>query len=748
MAAMRSSAYGLPALFCVTIFLSAGLLFSVQPMVARMLLPRFGGAAAVWNTCLVFYQTVLLVGYVYAHLLDQRVRPRMQVAIHLGLLLVAAAALPLTVSSGATDPGAPVSSLLLALIPAVGLPFLALSGTSTLLQAWFSRSGHGAARDPYFLYAASNLGSMLALAAYPLWIAPGLGVTDQTLGWAGGYTALIGLLGVAGYLATRHPEIATAISPGSSAATTRLKPARRARWVGLAFVPSSMMMAVTLHITTDIAPLPLLWVVPLALYLLGFIVAFARLPARLLRAASLAAVPVLFVVLFYLLSHVAQPMWRAVSLHSLALFLTATVFHGLLAADRPAPEHLTEFYLWISVGGALGGVFNALIAPVAFDSLLEYPLILTVALVVLAVRGRPGRRALTIDLGLSGLIAAACWWLVVQWAPGDWDVSGLSDSLGLNLFATRATLAYGVVLLACAALAIGRRAPALALSLLVVIGLCGLDDAQSSGEVFRQRSFYGVLSVTDDADGTCRHMMHGKTPHGRQHRHPGQRQTPRGFYNRYSPIGDIFAERSGPDSGPPVAVVGLGTGTLAAYGQAGQSMTFYELDPHVIELAQTPEWFTYLSDSPAAIEVIAGDARLSLESAPDAAFELLVVDAFSSDAVPFHLLTREAIALYLRKLTPTGVLAVHTTNRYVDIDQVVARLGQDARLQVRKSQWSGRDGCSRIYTQWVMLARASTDFGGLAESTDWTPVTIEEHVPVWTDDYASLLSVLSWSGRW
>jgi len=672
------------AVFCAAVFLSAALLFAVQPMAAKMLLPLFGGAPNVWNTCLLFYQAVLLLGYLYAHGVARRLSPRAQAAVHLVLLAVVTAfLLPIEVSrelDGAIV-SSPLSALLSRLLVHVGLPFFVLAGTGTLLQAWFARTSHPDAGDPYFLYAAGNLGSMLALIAYPTVLEPSLGVAEQSRLWALGFGGL-GLL-IAGAAATMQTGDAAVTAKPTAAEP--LTSRRRAGWLLNAFIPCAVMMGVTLYLTTDIAPVPMLWVLPLGLYLLGFIVAFARVPEGVLAAAGALMAVAVAGALAHLITEQELPTWGALSLHCGACFLVAVVFHGRLATDRPPTAHLTEFYLWISAGGALGGVANALLAPVLFDSLIEYPL-----------------------------------WLILALAAviSPWRHAGPTRSLAL-----------AVVL--CLVLVESRR-----------------DDDRDRGVIFRHRSFFGVLTVADDADGECRHLLNGTTPHGRQFRDPVRALEALSYYHRRGPIGDVFTHFSGPLAKPEVGLVGLGAGALAAYGEPGQRVTFYELDPHVADVASDPTLFTYLEDCKAHLEIVLGDARLRLADARDAQYGILVIDAFSSDAIPMHLITREAVALYLSKLAPDGILAIHISNRYLRLRGVVARLAEDAGLHLRRQQIKVKDGCRESYMEWVIMARDLAHFGSLLESDWWEEVPVDDTVRLWTDDFSDIAGVMRWTGTW
>lgn len=741
----------LPILFSVAVFLSAFLLFLVQPMVGRMLLPLFGGAAAVWNTCLVFYQALLLLGYLHAHALSRRVRLERQWLVHGAILLVVLLTLPLRLSRHATsfDSWSPAAAVLWRLVTTVGPAFFALAGTGTLLQSWFSRSDHPSASDPYFLYAMSNLGSMLALLSYPFLVEPRLGLGAQGRDWAWSFAVLAGLTILCGWLVARS-ERERAATTARDEAPGAIPWRRRLEWAALVFVPTSLMMGGTLYLTTDIAPVPLLWIGPLSLYLLGYILAFARLPRSIVAGAGALAGPTVMLLLFFLLSEMRYPTWAAFALHLGALFLVAVTWLGKLAATRPARAHLTEFYLWISVGGMLAGVFNALLAPLLFKTAAEYLLVLIVAVSLMhRVRRRPGvpevplsAKALVAEIAVAAVLGLLCAWLVSTPAPlSRVDLTALGNLIDFPRWRVTTLLTYAIPVGLCLVCYLLGRALAFALALAAVAWICTLDNEAGQHFVRRERSFFAVLAVTDDPEGDCRHLLNGRTPHGRQFLDPAQRTTPLAFYLEEGPVGDLFRELHRSGRVGDVAVIGLGTGTIASYGRAGQRMTFYEIDPAVVRIARDPSLFTYISDSKAAVDTVLGDARLKLAEAAPGRYDLIAVDAFSSDAIPTHLLTREALALYLEKLTPRGLIAIHISNRYVDLTGLTARLAADGGLAMRVQTWGGGDGCGRFSTRWVVMAREEKDLGELA--TAWQPVMLPADAPLWTDEYTNLAALLS-----
>jgi hypothetical protein len=731
----------------VTLFVSAALLFLVEPMFAKMALPLLGGSAAVWTTCLVFYQVTLLAGYAYAHGLMKLMGIRGQVAVHAAVLLVSLALLPVHVPSGWTPPAQPdpVWWLLRLLVVAVGLPFFALSATTPILQKWFSRSGHPLSGDPYFLYAASNAGSMLGLLSYPFVLEPLLRLSDQSRIWTCFYGLF--LLLAAGCILwvwrSPHKDFVLESTPppdprmeaGTAQKTENLTPRQRFRWVAFAFVPSSLMLGVTSALTTDIPAIPLFWVLPLALYLLSFVLVFARKP-RLSRVWLIRRMPFLILAAALPLCLKSVLPFALLFLIDLAtLFVVALVCHGELARSRPDPLHLTEFYLWVSVGGVLGGAFNALLAPVIFRTVVEFPIALVLAALLrppIDVREENSRaRRLDYFLPLAlGLAVAA----------------GIS---GLQAKGVPPGRVYNLIIFAPSALfclRFGRRPRRFALGLAALI-LASQVYAGPFGHILHnERSFFGVYHVANDAGKNCRVFLHGGTVHGVQSLDPRRACEPLAYYTRSGPIGQVFKALQGSPAENNVAVIGLGAGAIACYHQPGQQFTFYEIDPTVLHIAQNPRYFTYLSDCGASARVVLGDARRSLRNAPAGSYGMMVLDAFSGDSIPAHLLTREALALYLSKLAPYGVLAFHISNRYLDLHGVLAGLAQDAGLacltniDTQVSENESREG--KFPSWWVVMARKSDDLEALWSDPRWSVLPAVPGSKVWTDDFSNIVSVL------
>lgn len=708
-------------LYALALFASAFLAFWIQPLFAKLVLPRYGGSPAVWTTASLFFQVMLLAGYLYAHLLA-RVALRAQLALHALVVSVAMVTLPLNVA--AIDAGsAPVLSLLAVLAVSLGVPFFALSATAPLLQQWFSRTGHPHASDPYFLYSASNAGSLMALVAYPLVFEPLLGLRQQTLAWSAACGVFAALLLMCGAGAWRRHT-----SPETSASAITVAPLSwriRMRWLLLAFAPSSLMLGVTQHITSEIAAAPLLWLVPLTLYVLTFVLVFARrqvIPSRAVERVQ----PMLVIVLAlaWPLNHHTS----VLALHLAVFAVTALMCHGELARTRPAVGHLTAFYLWIAVGGAAGGAFNALVAPVAFDSVLEYPLALALAC---ALR-RPSPQGATAlwSVPLPALALAAGF--AVLYATGfrpftysAWSAIVYLQVIGLVLYVTH------------------RKPVQFALALLVV--LLATPIVHLAERVLeRHRSFFGVHSVL--LDDKFHVLMHGITIHGAQRIDPERRLIPTTYFHPDSPVAQLFSVLGRGDALRRVAVVGLGVGTLACHRAPGREFTFYEIDPVVVRLAQDPRYFSFLSGCAPNAPIVLGDGRLTLARAPDAAYDLIVMDSFASDAIPVHLVTREALALYLTKVSERGIVLFNVTNQYMDIVPVLARLARDAKVAAvvpgPRFDIALDDRLAALPSMWVAIARDPQRLAPLIAEEYWIPIPEPPSGRVWTDDFSNVLSAL------
>jgi hypothetical protein len=856
-----------PLLFAVTLFVSASLLFMVQPMVGKMVLPLLGGSPAVWNACMVFFQALLLLGYIYAHWLSTRFAPRRQWPLHLLVLMLPVAAMGLAVALGprhapiaiverlapSGEGSSPVLSVLAILAIAIGIPFFVASTSAPLLQKWFAFTGHPSARDPYFLYAASNAGSLISLLGYPLFIEPYLSPPGQAWLFAGGFVLLVGVIFVCGRAAANPIGVPPPQRPiggkpptaggageagGPAVAVVRHEPPptwpRRLKWVTLAFVPSSLMLGVTFHMTTDIASIPLLWVIPLALYLITFIVAFSntsifswigdlfaaggRPAAAAVRSArtdtfrmvlgNLAPVMILLLV-FLMISRVSPGTGIELLLYLATFYAVALMCHYELARDRPSPQYLTEYFIWMSVGGVLGGLFNSIIAPLVFPLAYEFPLALVIACllvprltdepeppkVVAAKAGvavaatteadasdlwagglgaglfrrflkradRDARTALVLDIVFPVLVGVA-FWLLTTMPDRVWFVElvkSIALSLTISAQTVLAILVYAIPVMACFFFV--DRPLRFALSVAAILGVHYFKERDRE-IIHTDRSFFGILKVEEYAQYV--RLVHGTTLHGTQIREYyllkadspipfgsfspwdvvllegaikawDPTQEPLTYYHRTGPVGAMFRElrtrKGGAEAKSHVAMVGLGTGSVSCYALPGQKLTFYEIDPAVRRIVEEP-WkvmnpdevkkgaepalgpFTFVKDARnrgAEIDFRMGDARLVLDKDRDRKYTLLLVDAFSSDAIPVHLLTKEAVQMYLDRMTDDGILALHISNKYVRLEPVVAKIAEELGLTALVWNDDGERRPGKTPSSWCVLARKPEHLGGL-----------------------------------
>lgn len=723
------------SVFACALGLSALLMFVVQPMIGRALLPLLGGAPAVWTTTMLFFQAALLLGYGWAHGAARWLPWRAQVGLHLALLGAGLVTLPFSTVEATPVTGAGIEpALWLAgfLTVTVGLPVVALSATAPLLQGWLSRTGD---RDPYPLYAASNVGSLVALLAYPVVIEPFVGVAAQAKAWRVGYGLLLAAIAACAWVAHRRGAGAP-VSQAAEAPAAPLEAGQVARWLALSAVPVCLLLGVTTHITTELTSAPLLWIAPLAVYLVTFILAFddrrgAAWARRGSAALMLLAAPLVLVVAV----DAAPPLWAALPLDLAVLFAGGVACHGRLAKERPPVQHLTAFYLCVAAGGVVGGLLCAIVAPLVLTRVLEYPLAVAAACLLRpAPAPARARRGLALDLawpaavgalaaGVDALLRAAPALDAALRAP---DLARLRMVL---LFAPAALLAH--------AASRSPRRHALALSALLLGGL--LVEGAHGQAVHGERSFFGVLRVTISPDGGQRWLVHGGTVHGAQWLDPARQDEPLGYYHREGPCGDLVAAWRASGAGGRVGVVGLGVGALAAHAAPGEDWTFFEIDPAVERLARDPALFTFLDRCQASWRVVGGDARLSL--AGSGSHGLLFMDAFSGDAVPAHLLTEETFDLLAKALAPGGLLAFHVSNRYLTLEPVVARAAARAGLVARTRLDHGDARAGRSASRWIALARTDEELGALRGDPEWRPLPADGAAP-WTDDHANLLGAL------
>lgn len=719
----RDNAVGIrlapPWLFAVAVFSSAALVFLVEPMVARMVLPRLGGSSAVWNTSLAFFQAALLVGYAYAHAL-QRVRSlKAQMLTHLAVLAVAALVLPLRISEvfGPPSVDQPAFWLLGVLAVSVGAPFAALSATAPLLQAWYARL-NADGRDPYALYAASNLGSLLALLAYPVLVEPMLRLKVQAGTWSLGYGAFA-ILVVALIAVSRR---ARAAEPPPAEAGEPVLWRERLVWIGLAAATSNLLLGVTAHITQDVASAPFLWVIPLALYLLSFVIAFQARPAIPPRVALwLQAAFVPFAAALY--SLLSAPWLYQLGANLGAFFFTALVCHQTLSARRPAPGRLTDFYLSMSLGGVIGGAFNAFLAPMIFNAVWEYPIVLG-----LACLGRPWGRG-RLDVWGWGALASATITIGVLLTPKINQMTTIIMLLavagGAAFLLRRRGLLYAMVVLAL-----------------------GLTSYQQLFKGHREayRSFFGeiqLVRVPAPVFGVVKIMVHGSTLHGAQAQNPAQKCIATTYYGPGTPIAQAIRVTQARTSGMVMGAVGLGAGTVATFTRPADDLRFFEIDPLVVRIALDPSKISFVKGcAKGHVSVTLGDARLSLEKVPDKTYDLLLIDAFSSDSVPTHLLTVEAIRTYLRVIKPDGVVLLHLSNRNLELEGPAAASVREAggAPLVQDYYTTATSPYVESGAQAILFAHDRKALRPYEEKDAWVAPTL--HARAWTDDYVNVFGAL------
>ncbi|MBV8172607.1 MAG: fused MFS/spermidine synthase [Candidatus Eremiobacteraeota bacterium] len=731
------------AIYASALFVSAALMFLVQPMFAKALLPLLGGAPAVWNTCVVFYELILLAGYWYAFVLQRRLGLNAQIGVHIAIVLAAVAFLPLRVLTPFPPPTSvtAVPWLLITLLISLGIPLFVLSATSPLLQSWFARTPDPRSRDPYFLYASSNAGSMVGLLAYPFVLEPVIGLRAQSLIWMIGYFVLVVFLGLAGLIAFRQVRSGAGAEPAASAAGSidetdahveTLAPARKLRWVLLAFVPSSLMLSVTSFISAEVAPLPLLWVVPLALYLLTLVIAFSGDSEARLRRLYISA-PIAVLVLILLIGNQVNPSTAlAMLIHLIAFFIIALTCHSMLAADRPAREHLTEFYLWIAIGGALGGVLNAIVAPAVFNGVYEYPLVLVLAAFFLRNPAQPPvSRPRLWDLELPLLLGAA-----------------LAVFLSIELRRPQATAGTAIeiafVTAAFLAFVLFRRPLGFAVSVAALLLCIVLVRATTEFNLYAGRNFFGVKTVV--ARLHYHYLVHGTTIHGIENMQPERRDVPLSYFTRSGPLGQIFTALGPQLRRSSIALVGEGAGSAVCFRTPAQNWTLYEIDPQIDLVARDPHLFAYVGDCGGATPTVIGDARLSLDRAPDDTYDLMILDAYSADYVPVHLLTREAMAMYKSKLRAGGVLAFHATSIWFNLVPELSRLAADAGLTCYvnhdTSLLAAEAATGKRPSIWVAMGAAGGGIDVVARNARWQrcpPTSFR----LWTDDYSSLITAFA-----
>lgn len=720
------------AIFLAAIFSSAALTFVLQPLFARMVTPLLGGSPAVWNTSMVFFQAALLVGYVYAHAL-QRIRSlKRQVAVHAVLLLLASAVLPVwpSVRLGAPDINSPTTWLLAVLALSIGAPFMVASATAPLLQAWYARSGRHDAHDPYFLYAASNVGSLLGLLSYPVLVEPLLGLRAQGLGWSWGYAVVAILVVGSGAAVSVLQRGANAVADPDLRAERVVNAARspareRLYWLVASAVPSSLLIGTTQHIVTDLASAPFLWIPPLVLYLLTFVVAFrkgAEGPGAHLLSLH-AGIVALVVVM-----PKSPSIMLDVALRLMALFSAALVCHAVLATARPSAARLTEYFIFVSLGGVLGGGLTVLAAPLVFDGILEFPLALAATLLL-----RPSH--------------------AVKWRPLATGFFGVALLALLGVVAGLLSLSTSLLRLFGGAFYLNRGRPRLvALFVLAVMAIVGNGNVPDGRTIFKTRTFFGAYRIVaiDQPNDTLHLLMHGSTLHGVQRRARERATTPLSYYAEGGALHEAVRAALPANRAAQAAFVGLGSGAMACALREGDHATFIEIDPEVVALASNPRFFTYLRDCPRQTRIILGDGRLEMANLPLSSLDVVLIDAFSSDAIPTHLLTREAVRAYMGTLRAGGVLVLHVSNRHLAIANEAVRVAAAEALSTRL--WSSPPRPSTAGSSYdalsasaVLITRDAAAMDALGLGAHWRSPPALTGRP-WSDDFVNLLRTMSETG--
>ncbi|MEY3289217.1 MAG: hypothetical protein RLZZ419_1459 [Pseudomonadota bacterium] len=724
-------------LFAGTLFTSASLMFVLQPLFGKLLLPLLGGSPAVWNTCMVFYQTILFLGYLYAHTISTRFSQHRQIQIHAAVILISFLALPLALPENTVPPtdSNPTFWLLWTLFLAIGLPFFVVSTTAPLVQKWFANIGHHTSHDPYYLYAASNTGSLIALLSYPFLLEPTIGLANQKNYWSIGYLLLSLLIAGCAFVLWKSQQNIPIVE--DSEPQENLGIYRKLHWLVLALVPSSLLLGLTNFISTDIASVPLLWIIPLTLYLLSFVIVFSKWNDQIHPIMiKLQPIVLLPFIAYAFINPADLPYWAYLGLHLLAFFFAVMVCHGELAKNRPHTRYLTTFYLIMSFAGMLGGMFNTFVAPFIFNGIYEYPIMIVAALLLRPGASLASTKNLLLQiippalLIIAGLVIYSRIDNLLQYF--DFIVIGLIALTVFTYFLRAKPVAFALLTGAIIFLALG------------VHGL-------SSHTIYQERSFFGVLAVresilSDEQNQPEKYheLFHGTTKHGAQRLPENLAKIPLTYYSRPGPMGQLFKEYDSSNKNWNIGIVGLGAGALACYAKAEQNWTLYEIDPLVIDIASNPDYFSYLKRCSYNTSLSLGDARLSLEKEPDQKFDLLVMDAFSSDSVPTHLLTQEALALYFKKLKPNGILAFHITNRHLSLKKVLSihaeHLHFSALIQEFKPQ---QDLPLVVATDWVVMAKNPATLAPLSQSRlgNWQKMPLYFDMKPWTDDFTNIVSI-------
>ncbi len=745
---MNGSARGLRLavpVYTATLLLSAFLLFLIQPMFGKMVLPILGGVPAVWITAMLFFQVAVLAGYCYAHGLARLLPIRTQATVHMLLVIPFLLFLPISLPDGLVAPAIenPAFWQLGVMLVTVGGPVFVLSASAPLLQNWFAHTGHKDADNPYFLYSASNLGSLTALIAYPFVVEPALTISSQSLWWAAGYCGF-SLLIIGAALAPQGRRVAQNRSTTTEAGET-VTWSRKLLWIVLAFAPSSLMLGVTTFITTDLASVPLLWVVPLALYIGSFVIAFARRAAPYAPMIRRVQFGVLLVLLVLQLLHPSSPILFQIIFHLLLFFMTALVCHQELVSARPTTQHLTQFYLFLSLGGALGGVFNAIIAPQIFLLPVEYAVILALA-VFLRFSSDPET---ALSTALRNMRAGATpvprlVWQVVQILI----VAGVSVA-AIYLEDNWWYLAPLVLVTIPILLMMSKRRWSLGVAALAILALHApatfSTRYQPENVHFVDRNFFGLVRVVEREELNAMALTHGTTIHGSQSLAPIFKLIPMSYYSHRSPFDDAIKLLDDQGNSQAIAVLGLGVGTVACFPAEGRRFEFFEINPTIVRVAEDPALFTFLSDCGSDYSIDLGDARMEIARKPDASYDMIFLDVFSSDTIPIHTVTVEALDLYRKKLKRGGFIVVNISNRFMDLRPVLAAAANELDMtMLAKSSEREINQAARLFiyaTEYAVLTDNEAQIRTL-RANGWKPYEPDPSFRLWTDQYSDLLSVL------
>jgi hypothetical protein len=742
-------------IYTLTIFLSAFLLFIIQPMMSKLLLPQLGGNPSVWNAAMLFFQSILLLGYLYAHFSSRFLGPKKQSYVHIALLALSLLWLPIALKSdiGFSSSMYPVAWITLALFLSIGMPFIVLSSNAPLIQYWISNTKSKYASNPYFLYSASNIGSLLALLAYPLVIEPALNLDHQAQYWSILFYFFVAFVLCCITIMHRNFSFSAAHSQSDRDKASEKKPTFRTKtyWIALAFFPSSLMLGLTTYITTDIAAIPLFWVIPLALYLLTFIIAFSKYETPTNVALKLQLVLIPLVV--FSMAYGMQSMYMSMFLHVIAFFVSALVCHGLLSRNKPDPKHLTEFYVWISFGGVLGGLFNTIVAPNIFDSALEYKLAFVGCLLVRPILEGTifNKKQLKLDLFIPIVFILAfisVQFLVDKFAfdlvkqANDAETRSFLSDLAITsgvffviLMAFYAIIMFGVEVTYKRPL----RLTLIVSSIFITSAAMNFFSGKKSDHVvYEHRNFFGITKVKKYENLIS--LSHGSTNHGSQSKNPNHKTW---LTTYYTPLKPILRNISPDIKLSPYAVIGLGTGTSACAGAKGQTVDFYEIDPDMIWLSKDSGFFTYLKDCGTIPNIIMGDGRIEISKAPEKRYSAIIVDAFSSDSIPVHLLTREAIETYSSKLKDNGIIALHLSNRYLNLAPMANALANELGLIAFPVLRHDNHNEYESSSVWLILTndnsyleRANKD--GLS----WKRTTPQDPPQPWTDNYSNIIDLI------